>query len=602
MANLWKVHLAVKEEGYVQNLTLGMFRSDYMLDASAECTSPSLKQVEFNTISSSFGGLADLVTALHTELATFPTPKRPLAYPPHALFNNGNTKGKLKSLSPNPTETPNLRTTGIPPPNRAVESLAAGLAAAHAAYGRSKHQPPLPLCILFLVQDGERNVFDQLALSEHLQRRHGIPCFRLPALQILTATSIPAWSQSRPLLYHPYTTATAIINLTDAGLATTTTTTQATHVYEATTVYLRALYSPTEYDSASSWAARLHLERSAAIKCPTVLLHLAGSKKVQQVLTSKPPGPDHLARFLPQYHQRHQQQQKQQQQQQQHDDNHDNHDDTHLSSESSSSPPSVIDELRTTFAPQYSLSTTEGLSLALNPTTAIHHVLKPQREGGGNNVYRDNIPKFLESIIPKSGSIVVSTTDTETTETNTTEKMTAAERATDAGTEPTETTTETTNPTQNAEKNSNTNTNHDYYKQYILMELIQPPPQAKNSVLRSDGTVVIGGDVISELGVFGTCLWRRSPMRSQQRSGGGTQEQQQEHQQQEQQGGKDGEGGEDGSGEIGGIEILHNEGGQGYLLRTKARESDEGGVAAGFSSLDSLILYDDDGDDDDADV
>ena len=83
------------------------------------------------------------------------------------------------------------------------------------------------------------------------------------------------------------------------------------------------------------------------------------------------------------------------------------------------------------------------------------------------------------------------------------------------------------------------------------MELIQPPAEAKNIVLRSDGAVV-SGNVISELGIFGTCLWDTKADRK--------------------------------------IEMLQNEEG-GYLLRTKGRDSDEGGVAAGFSSLDSLVLY-----------
>lgn len=134
----------------------------------------------------------------------------------------------------------------------------------------------------------------------------------------------------------------------------------------------------------------------------------------------------------------------------------------------------------------------QGVRLALSEDTAANHVLKPQREGGGNNIYRANIPPFLKSI-PES-----------------------------------------------------------QWKQYVLMELIHPPSEAKNTVLRSDGQVV-SGNVISELGIFGTCLWKTN-------SGTTT------------------------------PEILHNTEG-GYLLRTKGKESDEGGVAAGFSSLDSLILY-----------
>lgn len=407
-----------------------MFRSDYMLHVPDDAA-PSLKQVEFNTISSSFGGLARLVAEMHTSLATFPSPKHPVAYPPHPLFGNYTENTPIKSL-------------GHPPPNDSVSTLVGGLAAAHQAYGPSKSTPPLPTCIVFLVQDNERNVFDQLALSSHLHQQYQVPSFRLPISKILALTSIPSKDDnpSRPLIYTPPSSPSTR--------------------YEVTVVYFRALYAPTEYDSPTSWAARHHLERSAAIKCPSVLLHLSGSKKVQQVLTSQPPHTDHLKAFLP-----------------------------HHSA-------NTLQDLRSTFAPQYSLSTLdsgaepEGIRLAQSETSAANHVLKPQREGGGNNIYRTNIPSFLNSI-PKS-----------------------------------------------------------QWKQYILMELIHPPSAAKNTVLRSDGQVV-SGDVISELGIFGTCLWKTGPADKTP-------------------------------------QILHNTEG-GYLLRTKGKESDEGGVAAGFSSLDSLILY-----------
>ncbi|RMZ80554.1 hypothetical protein DV737_g2930, partial [Chaetothyriales sp. CBS 132003] len=337
LAQLWKIHLSVKAEGYVDEFSLGMFRSDYMLDTSSKPV--SLKQVEFNTISSSFGGLSSLVTQLHTELLSFPSPDTPLAYPAHPLS--------------------------------------------------SKHNPQLPLCILFLVQDNERNVFDQLALSTYLSAHHKVPSFRLPTSAILSQTTIPPVSTnaSRPLVYHPPSSPH--------------------QAYEVTVVYFRALYAPSEYTSPAHWAGRHHLERSAAIKCPSVLLHLSGSKKIQQVLTSLPPDTDHLSAFLP----------------------HHSH--------------STLQSIRSTFAAQYSMSSTDGVGLALDPTTAIKHVLKPQREGGGNNIYRADIPPFLNSI-PK-----------------------------------------------------------DQYKGYILMELIHPPAEAKNTVLRSDGQVV-SGNVISELGIFGT--------------------------------------------------------------------------------------------------
>lgn len=428
LANLWKIHLQVKEEGYVQDTSLGLFRSDYMLHVPDENSLPALKQVEFNTISSSFGGLAVRVAQLHRELATYPHPDRSIAYPAHALFNT----------VPNSS----IRSTGVPPENKAVSTLVSGLAAAHEHYGPSRSDPTLPRCIIFLVQDGERNLFDQMALSQHLQQKHpNIPSFRLPVSKILSQTAILPVSENprRPLIYAP----PANPNVR----------------FEVSVVYFRALYAPTEYDTPTSWAARHHLERSAAIKCPSILLHLSGSKKVQQVLTDT--STPVLERFLP------------------------------------NAPPQDLEQLRSSFAPQYSMSDgpdSEGVKIALDPTTAEKHVLKPQREGGGNNIYRSNIPKYLKSISEKE------------------------------------------------------------YKQYILMELIQPPAQAKNIALRSDGQV-IPGSVISELGIFGTCLWRRTT----------------------------GEGGAR-------TEFLQNEEG-GYLLRTKARDSDEGGVAAGFSSLDSLILY-----------
>ncbi|KAJ5689122.1 hypothetical protein N7462_003514 [Penicillium macrosclerotiorum] len=406
VANLWNTHLAVQKEGYAQTLSLGLYRSDYMAHVTPS-HAPALKQVEFNTISSSFGGLSALVRSLHTELLASP-PGSPISYPPHPLLQSG-----------------------PPPENTSVETLSGGLANAHKAYGPSKSSPELPLCVLFIVQDGERNVFDQHALQKRLTGHHKIPVFRVPSNHIFDHTSIPSDNSSRPLIYRPaHSPASA---------------------FEVTTVYLRAYYSPDEYKSSRDWEARLHLERSAAIKCPSVLNQLAGCKKVQQVL-AEPTGLDHLSKFL------------------------------------GGIDSTVITRLRETFAPQYDLSPNgQGRDLALNPETAMNHVLKPQREGGGNNIYKAEIPGFLRSI-PEAD-----------------------------------------------------------WKGWVLMELINPTPNAENVALRNDGEV-LRGNVISELGIYGTILW-------------------------------------DNTGKI-----LHNDQG-GWLLRTKGKEVNEGGVAAGFSSLDSMVLF-----------
>lgn len=406
VANLWKIHQTVQNEGYVQNLSLGLYRSDYMADIAPN-RGPVLKQVEFNTISSSFGGLSALVRSLHTELLTSP-PGSPISYPPHPLLHSN-----------------------VPPENTAVETLAGGLAAAHVTYGTSKSSPGLPLCVMFVVQAEERNVFDQYALSKRLAQFHKIAVFRVPSNKILDQTSIPSSNPYRPLIYHPPHSPES--------------------AFEVTTVYLRAFYSPDEYRSNRDWDARIHLERSAAIKCPTVLNQLSGCKKIQQVL-AEPTGPDHLSSFL------------------------------------SGTNPELIARLRETFAPQYDLSMNgQGRELALNPESAMKHVLKPQREGGGNNIYKSEIPGFLRSL-PEAD-----------------------------------------------------------WKGWVLMELINPAANAENVALRNDGEV-LRGNVISELGVYGTILW-------------------------------------DNTGRI-----HHNDQG-GWLLRTKGKEVNEGGVAAGFSSLDSVLLY-----------
>ena len=53
---------------------------------------------------------------------------------------------------------------------------------------------------------------------------------------------------------------------------------------EVAVVYFRSGYSPDQYPTEAEWDARLLIERSRAVKCPSIAYHLAGTKKVQQVL------------------------------------------------------------------------------------------------------------------------------------------------------------------------------------------------------------------------------------------------------------------------------------------------------------------------------
>jgi glutathione synthetase len=327
------------------------------IDPSTTSPIPGVKQVEFNTIASSFGGLSTKVSELHQYLSSID------AYP-----SSSNSTVHKDSLQQ----------------SKSIPSLAAGLAAAHSAYGSSKAS--LPLCVIFLVQDPERNVFDQRHLEYALSSNHNVRVFRLPFGQILAHTKV---GEDRTLLYYPpYSSDTP---------------------YEVSTVYFRAGYSPDEYHGEEDWKARLHIERSSAIKCPSVLTQLAGCKKIQQVLAT--PHSPHLSRFL--------------------------------------SDENEAAQVQKTFAPIYPMDVSEAgkeaRKIATNAESASHYVLKPQREGGGNNVYRKAIPEFLK-VTPET-----------------------------------------------------------HWPAHILMEMIEPPAQT-NIILRN-GELQKGG-VICELGVYGVCLWK----------------------------------------------------------------------------------------------
>ncbi|KAF5656402.1 glutathione synthetase [Fusarium denticulatum] len=364
--NLWDVHTKVKAEGYTQ---ASLFRSDYMVHQDPEASKSSLqvKQVEFNTIASSFGGLSTHTSALHKYLAT-------AEYP---ILDNSITQGSLDL-----------------PENASTRGLAAGIVKAYNIYPDSElgHQK----CVIFLVQDGERNIFDQRHLEYQISSSSSsIPVFRLPYSQILQHSKIADTSKRQLLYLLPR---------------------NPSKIYEVAVIYMRSGYGPSDYPDQRAWEARYHLERSNAIKCPSVLTQLAGTKKVQQILATPHPSTESsaLSRFI--------------------------RDDTDEAA-----------ELWRTFTNIYPMDNSdaglEARKKALDPNICQNYVLKPQREGGGNNIYRGAIPDFLKSV-PES-----------------------------------------------------------HWGSYILMELITPPPV--NNIILRNGNLEQGG-VICELGIYGTCIWNQS--------------------------------------------------------------------------------------------
>lgn len=241
-------------------------------------------------------------------------------------------------------------------------------------------------------------------------------------------------------------------------------------------VYFRAGYVPTDYPTPAHYDTRFLLERSRAIKCPTIPLQLAGGKKVQEVLTH----PGVVERFMD-------------------------------GSQTGTEGQARAAELRETWMHMWALDDPDpcaegleieaefqfageprGVSLARSHAASL--VLKPQREGGGNNIYKAAIPPFLATLPVHAR------------------------------------------------------------KAWIAMELIVPPQGVGSYLVRAgsgvhEGGRVVRSETVSELGIFGWALF---------------------------------------SHETG----VRERGDAGWLVRTKGAESDEGGVAAGFSVLDSIVLVD----------
>ena len=74
---LWRIHQQVKQEGYVQDITLGLFRSDYMvhltpsLDLLAHHPQMALRQIELNTFSVAGGAHSNKAAQMHQSVFCF---------------------------------------------------------------------------------------------------------------------------------------------------------------------------------------------------------------------------------------------------------------------------------------------------------------------------------------------------------------------------------------------------------------------------------------------------------------------------------------------------------------------------------------------------
>ena len=128
-------------------------------------------------------------------------------------------------------------------------------------------RPPRPP----VVQPRERNIMDQRLLEQRLWDSHGVRSVRATLAQVSAAGRVDE--------------ATGALRLRPLGAE------GAGEVEgeeaEVSVAYFRCGYTPADYPSESEWAARALIEHSAAVKCPTVAYHLAGTKRVQQVRASR---------------------------------------------------------------------------------------------------------------------------------------------------------------------------------------------------------------------------------------------------------------------------------------------------------------------------
>ena len=227
---------------------LGIHRSDYMLNKNDDESSYGIKQIELNTIASSFAGLAVNVAGLHRQLTT----RYNVETKDWMEYNKRCVMDK---------EMPATENEGVPT-NPALDRLPHAMSLAHKNYCQ-RFKEEGDCVILFVVQDGETNTVDQRMLEIQLWEKHQIPVVRMSLTQA-----------DKNIAFDDETGAIYVID-DECGRQ------------EVSLVYFRAGYAPSDYpdgDDGIEWKSRDKIERSRATKCPCLGYHLAGTKKIQQEL------------------------------------------------------------------------------------------------------------------------------------------------------------------------------------------------------------------------------------------------------------------------------------------------------------------------------
>lgn len=188
----------------------GIFRSDYMIH-SPDNTPKSLLQVEYNTISCSFGCLGDKVSSLH-----------------QYLLNRYSDY-----LKPDYT----VSETSLPSSNN-IDGIVDAFAQAFSLQNKPNGS------VLFIVQPNENNMIDQRIIEQQLFLKHHIKSLRRTLKQV----------QEEGRLLNDKT-----LVISDHNVCV---------------VYYRAGYTPNDYPTYLEWDARLLIEKSNAIKVYIYIIYI----------------------------------------------------------------------------------------------------------------------------------------------------------------------------------------------------------------------------------------------------------------------------------------------------------------------------------------
>ena len=284
---------------------LNMIRSDYMLHPSSvkEEKKYDLKQVEINTIAAGFLNVGPRASALHRFTLNY--------YQELTKTDNGDTHSWL-------------------PENRASELSTLAMATAYNKYCEVYKSSKSNTIILFVVisDDKEYNMFDQRPIEIRLFEEHRIRVRRVTIEYLVDRVALGAKQEL----------------VVDGE--------------EIAVTYFRSGYNESSYPREDEWKVRAIIEQSISVSVPSLAVHLATFKSIQQKLCE----PGVVEKYI--------------------------------------KDAAIAKRIRATFAEQITLDGSDRAqeAIALVRKNPKLYVLKPNKEGGGNNFFDNDILPVIKSM------------------------------------------------------------------------------------------------------------------------------------------------------------------------------------------------------------